>query len=52
MFEEFSDQGPRSQTATAFCVNIILFSPLMISLRAAPTIYTDDEVEDMEELQN
>lgn len=49
---ESFDQEARSQSSTAFCVNIVPFSPLMMSLRAAPTIYTHNEMNDMKELEN
>jgi len=48
LIAECSDQGGRSQSSTAFCVNIVPFSPLMITLRAGSTIHTDSEMEELE----
>ncbi len=45
---ECFDQGDRSQSSTGFCVNIVPFSPLMITLRAGSTIHTDSETEELE----
>ncbi len=47
---ECFDQGDRdrSQSSTAFCVNIVPFSPLMTTLRAGSTIHTDSETEELE----